>query len=132
MFGAITPDQARRLAKERPAEVTRGVDPAGERQRARHAPNVAALVERYRAEHLADKKPSTRLRSEGLLKRVILPALGPMKAEEVTRQDILAFRRGHSATPVEANRAVTLLSAPGGSCDPAGPGATVKDGSTLQ
>jgi integrase len=110
VHGAITPDQARRLAKERLAEVTWGSDPAAERQRARHAPNLATLVERYRLGHLAHKKPSTRVRAEGLLRRIILPALGKMKVEAVSRAEILAFHRAHRATPVEANRAVTLLS----------------------
>jgi len=108
--GAITPEQARRLAKDRLAEVTRGGDPAGERQRVRHAPDMAALVERYRLEHLAHKKPSTRSRAEGLLKRIIVPAIGKMKAEAVTRADVMALHRAHRETPVEANRAVTLLS----------------------
>jgi integrase len=108
--GAITPEQARRLAKDRLAEVTRGGDPAGERQQVRHAPDLAALVERYRLEHLAHKKASTRARAEGLLKRIVLPALGKMKAEAVTRVDVLALHRAHRGTPVEANRAVTLLS----------------------
>ena len=110
VHGAITPEQARRLAKDRLAEVTQGGDPAGERQRSRHAPDLAALIERYRTEHLAFKKPSTRIRAEGLLKRIILPAVGKMKAEAVTRPDILALHRAHRETPVEANRAVTLLS----------------------
>ncbi len=110
VHGAITPEQARRLAKDRLAEVTRGGDPAGERQRSRYAPDLAALIERYRAEHLALKKASTRTRAEGLLKRIILPAVSKMKAEAVTRTDILALHRAHRETPVEANRAVTLLS----------------------
>ena len=110
VHGAITPEQARRLAKDRLAEVTRGGDPAGERQRSRHAPDLAALIERYRAEHLAFKKASTRTRAEGLLKRIILPAVGKMKVEAVTRPDILALHRAHRETPVEANRAITLLS----------------------
>jgi integrase len=108
--GSITPQQARQLAKERLAEVTRGGDPSGERRRARQAPDMAALVERYRVEHLAFKKASTRERAEGLLKRLILPALGKMKAEAIMRTDILALHRAHRETPVEANRAVTLLS----------------------
>jgi integrase len=108
--GALTPEQARRLAKERLAEVTRGGDPAGERQRVRHTPDLAALAERYREEHLAHKKASTRARAEGLLNRIILPALGKMKAEAVTRADVMALHRAHRETPVEANRAVTLLS----------------------
>jgi integrase len=33
-----------------------------------------------------------------------------MKAEEVTKPDVLAFHRAHRSTPVEANRALTLLS----------------------
>jgi integrase len=108
--GSITPEQARRLAKERLAEVTRGGDPSGDSRRARQASDMAALVERYRAEHLAFKKASTRARAEGLLKRIILPALGRMKAEAITRADILALHRVHRERPVEANRAVTLLS----------------------
>jgi integrase len=108
--GALTPEQARRLAKDRLAGVTRGEDPAAERQRARHAPDIAALVERYRLEHLVLKKPSTRHRAEGLLNRIILPAFGRMKVEAVTRADVLALHRGHRETPVEANRAITLLS----------------------
>lgn len=107
--GALAPDQARRLAREKLAEVTRGGDPAGERRRARQLPDLAALVERYRAEHLANKKPSTRPRAEGLLQRLILPALGKRKVEAITRADVLALHRAHRATPVEANRAVTLL-----------------------
>lgn len=71
---------------------------------------MAGLAERYRAEHLAHKKASTRARAEGLLKRIILPALGKMKTEAITRADVLALHRAHRKTPVEANRAVTLLS----------------------
>jgi hypothetical protein len=51
VHGAITPDQARRLAKERLAEVTRGGNPSGERRRARQAPDVGALVERWSRSH---------------------------------------------------------------------------------
>lgn len=109
VHGAITPDQARRLARLRLADVTRGEDPAAERQRVRRAPDLAALVEHYRRDHLALKKPSTRARVEGLLKRIILPALGRLKAEGVTRADVLALHRAHRDKPVDANRAVTLL-----------------------
>src|SRR5260370_810832 len=59
VHGAITPDQARRLAKERLAEVTRGGDPAAERYRAKRAPDLAALPERYKPEYLVDHKPRT-------------------------------------------------------------------------
>jgi hypothetical protein len=60
LHGSITAKQARCLAKERLAEVTRGGDPSGERRRARQAPNMAKLVERDRVERLAQKKASTR------------------------------------------------------------------------
>ncbi len=36
--GSITPEQARKLAKQRLAEVTRGGDPSGDRRRAPQAP----------------------------------------------------------------------------------------------
>jgi integrase len=110
VLGKLTPEQARGLAKKRLAQVAQGGDPASEKQRVKQAPTLAGLVERYQEKYLAQKKESTRTRAEGLLRRVVLPALGHMKAEEVTRQDVLAFHRLHQAKPVEANRAVTLLS----------------------
>jgi hypothetical protein len=78
------PEQARRLAKGRLAEVTRGGDPAGERHRSRHAPDMAAVIERYRgAPGLQEAKyPHT----GGRLAKAHHPTgIGKMKAEAVTR-----------------------------------------------
>src|SRR5258708_39961462 len=76
-------------------------------QRVRQAPDLAALVERYRREHLAHKKPSTRVRAEGLIKRLIVPALGKMKAEAGTPADGLALPRGPRETRGGGQRPVT-------------------------
>src|SRR5260370_30258665 len=48
--GVLTPDEARKEARRLLAEVAKGQDPASARQRARHAPTVAALAEPHLAE----------------------------------------------------------------------------------
>ena len=108
-YGELTPTAARELAKEKLGQVRHGRDPSAERQHVRHAATVAELAETYRGEHLYLKKPSTRKRVEGLLRRVILPALGQQKCETLTRADVLRMHRDLSEKPVEANRAVTVL-----------------------
>lgn len=108
-YGELTPKQARDLAAKKLGEVRHGHDPSAERQQVRHASTVAELATVYEDEHLQLKKSSTRERVEGLLRRVILPALGQQKCETLTRADVLRMHRALSDKPVEANRAVTLL-----------------------
>ncbi len=43
--GTLTPDEARRLARERLAEVAKGADPSAERHVAREAPTVAEICD---------------------------------------------------------------------------------------
>src|SRR5215472_8411740 len=48
--GVLTPDEARKLAREKLADATKGGDPAGEKIAARNAMTVAELCELYLSE----------------------------------------------------------------------------------
>jgi|HubBroStandDraft_3_1064219.scaffolds.fasta_scaffold18661_2 integrase len=110
--GVLTPDSARRQAKQLLAEVERGADPVTEREKQRRAASVAELAELYMERHLIPKgKPRSVVEFRGLLDRHILPALGRLKVAEVARGDVEALHRSMRAKAVTANRALTVISA---------------------
>lgn len=109
---AVTPDEARREAKDILARVRLGEDVAGQRALRRIAPTVGELAERYMREEVRPTKKSTTASIyESLLQRFILPALGTKRAMDVTRTDVTKLHRQMGAsTEVTANRTLTLLS----------------------
>jgi integrase len=110
--GVLTPDKARRQAKQLLAEVERGADPVTEREKERRAASVTELAELYMDRHLIPKgKPGSVVAFRGLLDRHILPALGRLKVAEVTRADVEALHRAMRRKPVTANRALIVISA---------------------
>jgi len=91
--------------------VTKGTDPAAHRAAARKSPTVAELAERYLDQHAeVHNKPRTVLEYRRLLKRRVLPAFGPLKAEAITTDDVMRLHHSLRATPYEANRTLALLS----------------------
>ncbi len=109
--GAITADEARKLARTRSAEVVKGDDPGGERQAARRAPTVSDLCKRYLTDHAEPhKRPSSIKQDRRLIEKRILPALGASKVRDVAIEDIEELHRTLKPTPYEANRTLALLS----------------------
>jgi hypothetical protein len=107
----LTPEEARQQAQAMLAEIARGADPAGERQRTRHAPTVAALAERYLAEHVRIKnKPRTAAEFERIVKREIVPELGMLAVEAVTRADIMRLHHAGASKKRQANHTLSVLS----------------------
>jgi integrase len=101
-------DEARRLKMQ----IDRGGDPLGDLRAEREAPTVNDLCDRFIAEYLPRKKPSTRHGYRLQIDNVIKPALGRLKAAEVTFSDIDGLHRKISArgTPYRANRVIATLS----------------------
>ncbi|MBF0268688.1 MAG: tyrosine-type recombinase/integrase [Alphaproteobacteria bacterium] len=109
--GVLTPEEARKEAKLRLAEVQKGEDPVELRERERHSLSVAKLCERYMEEHaLVHKKPRSASQDRRLIDNRINPAMGSLKVEQITRADILKLQNEMRNTPYEANRALALLS----------------------
>ena len=110
LTGKLTPEQARKLAKQLAGDVAHGVDPANNKTSKRQQPTIDQLVERYTSEHVRVMlKPSTAWSAERLIKGKIRPTFGRMRIGEITRADIMSWHRSMAATPVEANRALACF-----------------------
>ena len=110
VFGALTVDQARKLAQEHLAAVRAGEDPSAERQALRGAPTVKELTERYMEEHcLVHNKPSSAVRNRYILKNHIVPKLGRLKVAEITRPEVAELISAMRKTPTAANHTLATL-----------------------
>ncbi|WP_417207664.1 tyrosine-type recombinase/integrase [Antarctobacter sp.] len=108
---SMTPEQARRIAREWHAEVRLGGDPGGDRVTKRDAPDVSHLMDRYLQDHARlHKKPSSIKNDTALIENSVRPALGSKKVSEITRADIMQIHNSMQRTPYQANRALALLS----------------------
>ncbi len=109
--GVLTPEEARRMARQMLAAIERGEDPAEQRRANRDAVTIADLCDRYLAEHVdVHNKPSTRAQVHRMVETKIKPALGQRPIESVTRADIANLHSRMRAAPYEANRVVAALS----------------------
>ena len=109
--GVLTPEAARRTARQTLAAIERGEDPAEDRRTKRDAETVAQLCDRYLTEHVdIHNKPSTRKQIHRMVETKIKPLLGRRPIESVTRADIADIHSRLRAAPYEANRVVAALS----------------------
>lgn len=110
-YGVLTPEEARRAARLRLAEVQSGGDPSADRRAERKAQTVAQLCDRYLADHAEIyKKPSSVREDRRLIEKRILPSLGSIKIDAVTRSEVIKLHSSLRETPYEANRTLSLLS----------------------
>ena len=109
---AWTVRAARARAAELRREIDAGADPMAERHKARLAPTVNDLADRFAAEYLPKKRESTQDEYGRLLRVHIRPALGAKKVADLRHADIerMHARIVAAGTPYAANRAVAVLS----------------------
>jgi integrase len=111
VHGILTAEQARDEARHLLAQAALGEDPARSKRKAKGAPTVAALAERYLAEHARlHKTPSSLANDERLLKKRIIPALGHRKVFDIAREDVAKLHESLCDKRCEANRLRALLS----------------------
>ncbi len=107
----VKAEAARRTASDWAAQVRLGGDPSGQRAAARAAPTMAALFERYLADHARDHKKASGLRNdERLIEKRLKPVFARRKVAQLSRDEVAKFHKSLNATPYEANRALALLS----------------------
>ena len=104
-------EQARNQAMTIIAAVRNGEDPAAKRDTDREALTVTELADRFDKEHIALRvKASTGKEYRRNLKRFILPALGRLRVNEVTRVDVAKFHHDLRHIPYQANRCLEIIS----------------------
>jgi integrase len=109
--GPLTPEQAREKARGLSGAVTSGGDPAALVAAEKSAPTVAALAQRFLAEHVATKtKPRTGIEYRRIIENTIVPAIGAKRVRDVTRADVSRLHHAHHQTPYAANRTLAVLS----------------------
>jgi integrase len=93
------------------AQVRAGGDPALDRKQRRDALSVKELADRFDQEHIAvHLKESTAKEYRRNLTRFILPALGRLRVQDVTRADVAKFHHDLRHIPYQANRNLEIIS----------------------
>ena len=109
--GTMTPDEARKHARELLVAVDKGKDPVAEIEAQRRTPTVAALCERFMTEHVPHRcKPSTAKEYQRSVDLFITPSLGTFKVNDVKRADIAKLHGDMHKIPYQANRTLGVLS----------------------
>jgi integrase len=108
MYGVLTLDQARDLARQRLGEVIGGEDPLEKKRKAAQGETIKALCEAYLERH-ASRKRSARDDRRRIAQHLV-PVWGQRKVDSITRADVAALHsRIGERHPYEANRTVALL-----------------------
>lgn len=111
LVGALTPDEARKLAKNALGAVARGQNPAEEIRLERRAPTMGALCDRFLAEHVEQRlKPTTQREYRRCIDLFIRPAFGTFKVADVARADVATLHHELRDRPYQANRVLGVLS----------------------
>jgi len=108
-YGPLTPDEARRKARELLGAAARGEDPAGARAKHRSAASVADLARAFLVEHVETKrKPTTVTLYRHVLDGYLVPEVGSRKANEITRADLARLHHKLRGKPFLANRVLAV------------------------
>lgn len=108
--GPLSPDEARKLAKQTLGAVSGGDDPAGDVVTKRAAPTLAEVSRTFLEEHVDAKRKSTTAESyRGIIDRYIIPELGSKKAIEITPTELARLHLKMKTTPVQANRTLSVI-----------------------
>ena len=110
VHGMLTCEQARAQAAQILAAARRGEDPQGNRRSMGGELTVADLWRRYEAEHLPRKKAKSSEDDRQKARDYVLPKLGRLHVNEVTRADVQHLHQSLAARPYQANRVLALLS----------------------
>ena len=108
---ALTPNEARKLARKMLGAVEGGTDPIEDRRKARAIRTFRELSEDFMHQHVeAKRKQRTVTNYEILLRNRILPVIGGVRVADIRRVDIARLHSKMADAPYAANRALALVS----------------------
>lgn len=106
----FTPDEARKIADKLRARAKVGEDPAKAKSDHRTALTVAEVSAIFLRDHVAAKrKGRTEAHYADILNRIVVPAIGSLKAKDVTRADIARLHLSWKRTKFQANRMLAVV-----------------------
>lgn len=111
MHGALTVDQARKLAQRHLAGIAAGEDPGDARRRQREQQTVREMGRAYLDDVKVRRKSSTETEYKRMWERHVLPALGALRVGAVTSADVRKLHSALHETPYQANRVLAMLGA---------------------
>jgi integrase len=107
----ITPDEARKLARQKLAEIAKGGDPSAERRAQRKAVTISELCELYLEDAKPRVKSSTWIMDRSRIESHVKPLIGRQVVAGLSREDIERFQAdvaaGKSAKPRRGRGGVT-------------------------
>jgi integrase len=104
-------NDARKEAKAMKRRIDVGEDPMADRHADRAAPTMNDLADRFEAEHLSKRRPTTQVDYRAILRLYVRPSLGTTKVVDVRHADVERLHARISKTaPYRANRTVAVLS----------------------
>jgi len=116
--GTITPDEARKIAKETLGRVAKGDNPAEERAIHRGAATVADVCERFMNEYVPIHcKETTAKEYRRSVDMFIKPVIGTRKVPDIIRTDIAKLHHDLRDKPYQANRTLGVLSVVFNQCE---------------
>jgi integrase len=109
--GSITVNEARELALEAAVAVAKGNDPVASRRRYREAPTVSELLERYLSDHvIPHNAESTQKDIKVVIAKKLMPTVGNIKVNDLTRADVAKLHNAMKDTPRRANYVLAIFS----------------------
>jgi integrase len=109
--GSITVNEARELAHEAAVAVAKGNDPVASRRRYREAPTVSELLERYLSDHvIPHNAESTQKDIKVVIAKKLMPTVGNIKVNDLTRADVAKLHNAMKDTPRRANYVLAIFS----------------------
>lgn len=106
-----TVEKARTKAKSILGHIADGNDPATARDDTKANPTIKELADMFMAEHVKPKrKKSTAVGYQDYLDRLVVPAIGKIRAADVAHKDIAKLHHSLKDAPYQANRVLAVLS----------------------
>lgn len=110
--GAVTPDQARKLALQKAEAVSRGEDPKAEADKSKAEMTLREVVGQYLALHAETKlKPRTAKHYSWTWEKYVLPVLGDKKISSLDHEDFAKLHHAMRPTPRQANAVIAVAGA---------------------
>ena len=119
--GALTPDEARAIARQRLAEIAKGGDPSAARRDIRAAISMSELCDLYLADAATRIKPSTLAMDRSRITCHVKPLIGSRSVVSVTTRDL-----EHMQADIAAGKSARARTGKRGGTTSGGPGVASK------